>query len=137
METSTRTDLDVVRDFLVALERLDLDAAFALLDDVVVYQNVPFPAARGRRSVERQLRALERCSGFEAAIHHIADDGTGTVLTERTDAIVLGRLRAAFWVCGTFEVRDGRIVLWRDHFDLANVLWGFLKGAVLAVVRRQ
>jgi limonene-1,2-epoxide hydrolase len=136
MDTSTRTDLDVVRDFLEALERLDLDTAFALLDDAIVYQNVPFPAARGRAAVERQLRFLERCSGFEAAIHHIADDGTGTVLTERTDAMVLGRVRAAFWVCGTFEVRDGRILLWRDYFDLGNVVWGFLKGAALAVVKR-
>jgi limonene-1,2-epoxide hydrolase len=41
------------------------------------------------------------------------------VLTERTDAIVLGRFRMAFWVCGRFEVVDGQITHWRDYFDWA------------------
>ena len=26
----------------------------------------------------------------------------------------------AFWVCGTFEVSGGKIVLWRDYFDLGT-----------------
>ena len=39
--------------------------------------------------------------------HRIAQDG-GTVLTERTDAIIIGPLRLQFWVCGAFEVRDGK-----------------------------
>ena len=75
-------------------------------------------------------------SGFEARIHNIASDGA-IVLTERTDVLVLGRVEAAFWVCGTFEVRNGRIVLWRDYFDFANMLWAFAKGAVRAVVGRR
>ena len=133
-EHAVVTEVQVVRDFLRALERLDVDAAVALLDDDVVYQNVPLPPARGRRAVERQLRLLARYgSGFEARIHNIAADGA-TVLTERTDVIEVGRLRADFWVCGTFEVRDGRIVLWRDYFDFANLTWAFVRGAVRALL---
>ena len=132
-EPDVVTEVQVVRDFLRALERLDVDAAVALLDDEILYQNVPLPPARGRRAVERQLRMLERYgSGFEAHIHNIAADGD-VVLTERTDVIEIGRLRADFWVCGTFEVRDGRIVLWRDYFDFANLTWAFLRGAVRAL----
>jgi limonene-1,2-epoxide hydrolase len=128
------TEVQVVRDFLRALERLDIDAAVALLDDDVVYQNVPLPPARGRRAVEKQLRMMAKYgSGFEARIHSIAADGA-VVLTERTDVIEVGRLRADFWVCGTFEVRDGRIVLWRDYFDYANLLWAFVRGAVRALL---
>ena len=132
-EPDVVTEVQVVRDFLRALERLDIDAAVALLDDEVLYQNVPLPPARGRRAVEKQLRALAKySSGFEARIHNIAADGA-VVLTERTDVIEVGRLRADFWVCGTFEVRDGRIVLWRDYFDYANLLWAFVRGAVRAL----
>ena len=40
------------------------------------------------------------------------------MLNERTDALVFGPLRIQFWVCGVFEVRDGRITLWRDYFDM-------------------
>ena len=109
----------VVRAFLAALERLDVDAAVALLDADIVYENVSLPTFHGRAATERVLRQLERrASGFEATCHRIAGSGT-TVLTERTDAIVVGRFRMAFWVCGRFEVVDGRITHWRDYFDWA------------------
>ena len=49
-------------------------------------------------------------------IHRIAAEGNA-VLTERTDALISGPLRLQFWVCGVFEVHDGRITLWRDYFD--------------------
>jgi limonene-1,2-epoxide hydrolase len=124
----------VVTAFLDALGRLDTDAAVALLDDEVLYQNVSLPAARGRAAVAKQLGLLARyCSGFEAINHRIAAAGE-TVLTERTDIIVIGRVRAEFWVCGSFEVRGGRIVLWRDYFDWANITAGIVKGAGRALV---
>jgi limonene-1,2-epoxide hydrolase len=39
-----------------------------------------------------------------------------------------------FWVCGTFEVHGGRITLWRDHFDLYDVVKGTVRGLLGAVV---
>lgn len=132
----TRTEIDVVEQFLNALERLDVDAAIELLDPDVEYQNVPFPPARGIRQVGSQLRGLERWfSGFEAHTHHIAANGA-VVLTERTDVLVAGRVRAEFWVCGTFEVHDGRITLWRDRFDLVDTTVAMLRGLLTAPFRR-
>lgn len=133
-DTVTRSEIRVVRDFLGALERLDIDAAVELLAPDVVYQNVPFPPARGRAAVERQLRWLARYgSGFEVSYDNVAADGP-VVLTERTDVLVFGRLKAAFWVCGTFEVHDGLITLWRDRFDMVDVALSFVRGALKAVV---
>lgn len=121
---------DVVTTFLAAMERLDIDAAVALLAEDVVYQNVPLPPARGRRAVEQQLRWLARYgSGFEVVYDNVATNGP-VVLTERTDVLVFGRLRAAFWVCGTFEVHDGRITLWRDRFDFVDFALAFVRGAI-------
>ena len=136
-ETSVTTEVEIVRAFLADLEQLDVDAAAEWLAEDVVYQNVPLPAARGKQAVERQLRFLERFgNGFEARIHNVASDGP-IVLTERTDVLVIGRLEASFWVCGTFEVRNGRIVLWRDYFDYVNVFFAFVKGAVRALLGRR
>jgi len=135
--TQMRTQIEVVQAFLGALERLDIDAAVAMLAEDVVYQNVPFPPARGRRAVEKQLRWLGRYgSGFEVEYENLAADGP-TVLTERTDVLVFGRLRAAFWVCGTFEVRDGRITLWRDRFDFVDFLLAFVRGGLKALLGRR
>lgn len=123
-----------VKAFLDALGRLDTDAALALLADDVVYQNVSLPKATGKAAVAKQLALFTRyATGFQAINHRIVGDGD-TVLTERTDVIQFGRVRAEFWVCGTFEVRDGKIVLWRDYFDWANVLAGTAKGAARALV---
>ena len=130
--------IETVRAFLGALERLDVDAALELAADDIVYQNVPFPPARGIAAVDRQLRLLERFgSGFEVRMHNIASDGA-VVLTERTDVLEAGRFSAAFWVCGTFEVRDGKITLWRDRFDFADFTFATLRGvigAALSLVR--
>lgn len=120
-----------VRAFLGALERFDIDAAGALLDPDVVYENVSLPAARGRAATLRLLRSMPRAlSGFEARTHRLAATGP-VVLTERTDVLVVGRVRVAFWVCGTFEVHDGRITLWRDYFD-----WAATTGALVSGVAR-
>ena len=130
----TTTEADVVRSFLRALESMDITALLDLADESIVYQNVPLPPARGRAAFERQMRWFERrATGFEARIHAIAADGP-TVLTERTDVIEVGRLRAEFWVCGTFEVRGGKVVLWRDYFDYADVTLAFLRGALRALL---
>lgn len=77
------------------------------------------------RAVEAFLNALQ--------IHRIGADGAA-VLTERTDALIIGPLRVQFWVCGVFEVDDGRITLWRDYFDVYDMFKGLLRGLVALVV---
>ncbi len=43
---------------------------------------------------------------FDVKLHNV-----GVVLTERTDILAGPVLYVDIWVCGTFEVRDGKIVL--------------------------
>jgi limonene-1,2-epoxide hydrolase len=121
-------EIETVRAFLRNLEARNLDGALALTSADVVYQNIPLSPARGAREFEKQMRVfLKLVDRFEAQIQHIAADGP-VVLTERTDVLERGGLRLAFWVCGTFEVREGSITLWRDHFDWAALSVAFLGG---------
>ncbi|MFD0854141.1 limonene-1,2-epoxide hydrolase family protein [Actinomadura adrarensis] len=127
--TSTEpTSTEVVTAFLSALEDLDVDRALTYADPKIVYQNVPLPPARGIEAFERQMRTMARYgTGFEARVHRIAENG-GTVLTERTDVLAVNSWRTEFWVCGTFEVHDGKITLWRDYFDWTTVIAASAKG---------
>lgn len=59
--------------------------------------------------------------------HAIAANGN-TVLTERTDELILGPVKQRIWVYGRFDVIDGQIVLWRDSFDWLDVLVGLIRG---------
>lgn len=123
------TPVAVVEAFLRRLEHDDIEGACALLAEDVAYTNVSLPTVHGRRTVQRLAGATlgRPAAGFEVHLHAISADG-GVVLTERTDVLKVGPLRMQFWVCGRFEVRDGRIAVWRDYFDWADVTLATLRG---------
>ena len=122
-----------IENFLTAMQNHDIDSAGATLDENLAYQNVGFPTIRGRARAMKLFRSMQGRVGFEVKIHRIAVNGS-TVLTERTDALVFGRVRLQFWVCGVFEVTDGRITLWRDYFDMFDFTKALARGLLGAVI---
>lgn len=124
------TPEDIVYRFLQALAERDHDQVAALLAPDLRYTNVSLPTLRGGEFVARLLRrVLSGRRGFDVQVHSIASNGT-TVLTERTDVLILGPLHMRFWVCGTFLVEQGRITLWRDYFDWWDLDKGSLRGVL-------
>ena len=133
---TVRNDIDrahAVEVLLTSLQNMDVDAAGTVLDDNLVYQNVGFPTIRGRARAVKLFRSMEGRAGFEVKIHRIAVNGS-SVLTERTDALVFGPVRLQFWVCGVFEVHNGRITLWRDYFDMFDMTKALVRGVVGAAI---
>lgn len=135
METAVSREADrlemepesVVTTFLTRLQDDDLDGALELLCDDVVWVNVSLPTVKGRRRVEQICRTAQKSGGgFRVHFRNVASDGD-VVLTERTDALTLGRFRHQFWVAGRFELRDGRIAVWRDAFDWWDMTAGFVR----------
>jgi limonene-1,2-epoxide hydrolase len=127
-------EISVVRRFFTLLEQGGAADAVGLLAPDVIWKNTGMPTVRGRRVGAMLLDMERRRIGFRVDLHHIASDGP-VVLTERTDFLSYRRWESAFWVCGTFEVEDGLITLWDDHFSAGNVLVGSVKG-LLSAVRR-
>ena len=117
----TTANARTVETFLYALQDQDFDALEAAMADNIEWQNVGYPTMRGRRRIMSIFRRGEGRVGFEVKFHRIAAEGNA-VLTERTDAIIIGPLRLQFWVCGVFEVHGGRITLWRDYSDRLDFL---------------
>ncbi|MGZ6777565.1 MAG: limonene-1,2-epoxide hydrolase family protein [Mycobacterium sp.] len=129
----TTANARTVETFLYALQDEDFDAAEALMADAIEWQNVGYPTIRGRRRIMGIFRRGAGRVGFQVKFHRIAAEGNA-VLTERTDALILGPVRMQFWVCGVFEVHAGRITLWRDYFDLFDVLKGTVRGILGAAI---
>lgn len=130
------SDIDnahTVEVLLSALQDQDTDGAGAVLDENLVYQNVGLPTIRGRARAMKLFRAMEGRARFEVKTHRIAVNGS-SVLTERTDVLVFGPVRLQFWVCGVFEVQDGRITLWRDYFDVFDFSKAIARGVIGAVI---
>jgi limonene-1,2-epoxide hydrolase len=114
------TSDELVRSFIADLERADLDAALARVTDDVEYDNVPMSKVFGRDGVRTTLAPfLAQCSEIEWVIHHQAATGD-VVMNERTDRFRIGDRWVELGVAGLFVVRNGRIALWRDYFDLAT-----------------
>ncbi|MGV9414486.1 limonene-1,2-epoxide hydrolase family protein [Nocardia sp. NPDC003693] len=126
-----------VREFFAALEVKAIGEALELVDPAIVWKNTSLPDVRG---IDRVRWVFDRLAnpryGFRVDVHNIAADGPNLVLTERTDYLRFGPVEIGFWVCGTFELVDGRIVLWHDHFSWENLLRGTVTGLVRAVVSR-
>ena len=126
----TEANIATVTAFLRALEAKKTDEALAMLADDVVYQNVPLPADRGKAAVARTLKGFERfVTGFEVKMINVAARGD-VVLTERIDILSGPFVYLDIWVCGTFEVRGGKIELWRDYFDVAAATGKLVTGGL-------
>jgi len=121
-----------VEAFLYAMQDEDFETIDSTLADMIIWQNVGFVTVQGRRRIVKLLRSGQGRLRFEVKIHRIAADGSA-VLTERTDALVIGPLRLQFWVCGVFEVHAGRITLWRDYFDVWDITKATLRGLAAMV----
>jgi limonene-1,2-epoxide hydrolase len=130
--TSDTDNARAVETFLYAMQDEDFDTVDSLMADTIVWQNVGLPTLQGRQRIVKILRRGQGKVGFEVKIHRIAVDGN-SVLTERTDALVIGPLRLQFWVCGVFEVHAGRITLWRDYFDMWDMTKATLRGLAATV----
>ena len=115
------TSGDVVRDFCAAIDRKDLGTVGSLLDPKVVYHNVGSEPAVGREASLAAVKfQFDMFDPISFRIRNLAEDGD-TVLTERVDEVTANGVMAPVPVMGTFEVRDGRIVQWRDYFDLKEI----------------
>lgn len=119
-----------VEAFIGHWNACDIDAMLSLCADGIVYHNIPMEPVRGTAAMR------EMVGGFLADIakcdwqtHAIAANGN-MVLTERTDGFTFkdGR-HAAVRVMGTFEIdANGRIIAWRDYFDMAEFVREFAAG---------
>jgi len=110
---------ETVNEFIARVLRLDLDAACELVSDNVEYDNVPIGKVEGPDGIRGVFATLDGMGvdAMEWIVHRQVANDT-TVLNERTDKFGVSGKWASVDVAGIFEVRDGRITLWRDYFDM-------------------
>ncbi|MYR06400.1 limonene-1,2-epoxide hydrolase [Gordonia sp. SID5947] len=132
---TSRTPIDIVTEFLDELARGDSAAALENVDENIAYTNVSMPTVHGKRKVAKIFRGMDDLSwaGFNYRMVNVSADGP-VVLTERVDELRFGRVAMQFWVCGRFEVAEGRIAVWRDYFDYWDMTKALVRGLVAAVV---
>lgn len=112
------SNIPIVEDFVGAINRDDLEAAFGWMAEDIVYHNMPMPPLQGIAAVRRFFLETGPMTDNDWRILHIAENGP-VVMTERVDTMRLGGRPISLPVMGIFEIEQGRIQAWRDYFDLA------------------
>jgi limonene-1,2-epoxide hydrolase len=109
---------EVVRAFCRLVGERDEAGVRDLLDENAVYHNVGMPPTIGREAaVAAMVAQFTMFDPLEFRILNVAADGEN-VLTERVDVVTANGISAPVPVMGTFVVRSGKIVAWRDYFDM-------------------
>ena len=117
-ESNPRSAQQLVQDFVSALERLDYDAAIALVGDDVRWVNYPWTTSRNKRQFDKALRGMfAEATRFEVQYADIHERGDGVVYTDRVDIFEGNGLSMTLPVKGEFRVRDGKGVEWVDRFS--------------------
>jgi limonene-1,2-epoxide hydrolase len=123
----TRTPDDVVTEFCALWANPDPDVILTHFTEDAVYHNIPMAPAEGLAAIRELLDTviLQGIDGIDFQVHRQVSQGD-VVMNERTDVMRrTGGGLIELPVMGVFEVRDGRIALWRDYFDLATVTAAF------------
>jgi limonene-1,2-epoxide hydrolase len=124
--TSSHTPDSLIREFISLLVSRDLAAAAAMVTDDFEYDNGPMGKTFGPQAIESTLSGFfGMCTGIDWKILRQTSSGTlksGTVLNERDDRIEIHGRWTTLPVAGVFEIRDGKISLWRDYFDKQTII---------------
>jgi limonene-1,2-epoxide hydrolase len=117
----TMTPGEAVTALIKANEAKDIDALLEVLTDDVAYENVPMSVLNGHDEVRTMLSGfLGMAERIEWEVLHQVEQGD-VVMNERIDRFWLADGKEiALRVAGIFEVRDGKVAVWRDYFDLAS-----------------
>ena len=108
----------LIRRFLEACVRADLDDFASYFCEDAIWGNSPWPPVKGRAAIREALRiGTSRMTALPWDINHIVADGD-IVVTERVDHFQVGDNRVSVPCMGIFELRDGKIAAWRDYWDL-------------------
>jgi limonene-1,2-epoxide hydrolase len=93
-----------------------------MVTDDCEYDNVPMIKVFGPDGIKGILGPMfAQCAEIEWIVHRQAESGQ-VVFNERLDRFKMPFGWIELPVNGVWEVRDGKISLWRDYFDAASYL---------------
>ena len=112
----------VVRKYLAAWKRSDLDELVSFISDDAVFTDGPRGVHHGIDAIRAELETMVKVvPSTSVDIKKLVASG-GTVMVERVDSFKLGGRPFDLEVAAVFDVDDnGRIKRWRDYYDLKSL----------------
>ena len=113
-----KTNLEIVREFVTSWARLDAAELSAYFTEDGTYYNMPAEPVSGRENIEKFINGfIAPWTSTDWEILSMAADGD-VVFCERLDRTKSKNGDVDLPCLGVFEMRDGKIYMWRDYFDM-------------------
>ena len=110
----------LVTDFIAAFNQRDIDGIMGFFTMDSVYHNLPMKPVTGLRAIRETIQYfIEPAQEVSWKILNIAEAGP-LVFAERADRFVIDGKNIELPVVGVFEIRENKISVWRDYFDMAT-----------------
>jgi limonene-1,2-epoxide hydrolase len=114
--------LEIVKTFLTTMLNKDYDAGLRYVADGVEYTNIPLSTVRGPAGIRAVLEPFFAPTLENHFVLKREAVNGDTVFIERVDRHRLETGWVELPVTGIWEVKGGRIAVWRDYFDAATIL---------------
>ncbi|MFQ5626999.1 MAG: limonene-1,2-epoxide hydrolase family protein [Methyloligellaceae bacterium] len=115
-----RSGIELIKAFVAAFNRKDIDGIMAFFTPDAVYHNMPTQPVTGLEQIRGVIEHfVAPAESLDWEILAIAETGS-TVLAERLDRFVINGKPVELPVTGVFELEGGKIKVWRDYFDAAT-----------------
>ncbi|MCC6919392.1 MAG: nuclear transport factor 2 family protein [Alphaproteobacteria bacterium] len=110
----------IIRDFIAAWSTLDADRIVGFFAEDGIYHNMPIAPVKGRERLKPFITGfIKDWAATDWEIVSLVSSGD-TVIAERVDRSRVGTKTVDLPCCGVFEMKDGKIQVWRDYFDMAT-----------------
>lgn len=113
----------VVREFLAAWSRLDVEELVGYFTPDGTYYNMPLTPVSGHDALRQFIAGF--AGGWASTdweVLHLVSNGD-VVIAERVDRTVTKDGKPVdLPCCGVFELEGGKIRVWRDYFDMGTYM---------------
>ena len=123
--TDTKANKQVVADFIASWGDHDIDKTLSYVSEDCFYHNIPLDPIKGKATMRKFLEPFFGKTGFSAPfslkpeILHVVAQGD-LVFQERIDHYAIGNSHYDIPDVGVYEVRAGKIAVWKDYFDMGQ-----------------
>jgi limonene-1,2-epoxide hydrolase len=109
---------EIIREFIQVWSELDTDKLVSYFTSDGVYHNMPMGPVAGQDNLRKFIgEFLSAWTATDWELLNLVESGD-IVIAERMDRTQVGDKRVDLPCCGVFEMRDGKIAVWRDYFDM-------------------
>lgn len=123
--TDIKANKQVVADFVDSWAAHDIDKTMSYVTEDCFYHNIPLAPIKGKATMRKFLAPFFKKDGFSAPfsltpeVLHVVAQGD-FVFQERIDHYVIGKAHYDIPDVGVYEIRDGKIAVWKDYFDMGQ-----------------